>query len=184
MVCVTLYCSPVQVKRSVRRQRDEAEGVINRAAAVCVVFFFIRTVCVAQGLANDAMQKYLQPAELSKLDWILLGAQARSFSDLRKGTWDDFSLVTSISVYSVQGSAPIGMTFTLDKSVYIRLPQETLAKVFTDVVHSAYGILRHSLPEARIQTDIYANFVLIGTNEIVAEFNQGSVIFRNKRRRD
>jgi len=150
-----------------------------------VVFFFIRAVCEAQGLANDAMQKYLQPAQISKLDWILLGEQTKAFSNLRKGSWDDFGLVMSISVYSTQRSAPIGMTFTLDNKVYIRLQRETLMKVFTDVVNSAYEILRHSLPEARLQSDVYANFVLVGgTGEIIAEFKQGSVIFRNERRGD
>lgn len=159
--------------------------MINRATVACVVFFFIRAVCEAQGLANDAMQKYLQPAQISKLDWILLEEQTKAFSNLRKGSWDDFGLVMSISVYSTQRPAPIGMTFTLDNKVYIRLPRETLVKVFTDVVNSAYGILRHSLPEARLKSDIYANFVLVGgTGEIIAEFKQGSVIFRNERTGD
>lgn len=170
---------------------------IIKAVVFCVILFSLATLCEAQDVTQKAekfkaileettkkliprneMQKYLQPFQITKLDWILLRAQTESFSQLGKGAWDDFGLVTSISVYRIYLSAPIGMTFTIDNGAYLKLQRDILAKVFEYAVNEAYNILHHSIPEANLQSDVYANFVLMGgTGAIVAEFKGGRIVF-------
>ncbi len=124
-----------------------------------------------------AEKEKLEMANITKLDWILLRIQAETFSQAIK--WDDFGLISSISVYSTRRSSPIGMTFTVNKKQYLRMQKGILSKVFSNVVRGAYEIIKYSLPEINLRTDIYANFVLIGGTGIIAEFQDGKITFLN-----
>lgn len=138
---------------------------------ICIVFF--STVAFVQDVRNTSMRKYLVPAQITKLDWVLLNIKVSSFSQQTK--WDDFGLIAGIDIYSLNEPRFIGITFIINNKQYLKLDNSTQVKVFTDVVFTVFRIIKYSLPEANLNSDIYANFV--GNNKIIAEFKDGNISF-------
>ena len=125
--------------------------------------------------APGALQKYMQPAEITRLDWLLLTAKVESFSgDIR---WDDHQLVKSLSLFAIHDRGLVGMTFLVDKERFIALPSDTASKVFADVVLQAARILALSIPEVRDGSNINASFVAVG-GSVVAEYANGRVVLK------
>ena len=116
------------------------------------------------------LKKYLVPAQVTKLDWILLNIKVDSFSDQTR--WDNFGLVQSISIYSIEGAPFIGITFVVDKDIYLKLDNDIVKKTLTDVVESAFRIIKITLPEIKIEKDIYANFM---AGKVIADFKDGKI---------
>jgi hypothetical protein len=144
-----------------------------------LILFCIPALCKAQDKRNSGIKKYLEPFQITKLDWIVLNLQINTFSDLRRYSWDEFGLITGIKVYHIERSAVIGATFTLDNETYIRLNREVISKIFKEAVQNAYDLIKLYIPEIRLDSDIYANFVSKrGLNPIIrAEFHKGKLNF-------
>ena len=127
---------------------------------------------LAMAEAPSSLEKYVKPAEITQLDWLLLRQQTLSFpGDLR---WDEYGLIQSITLYALNGPRLIGMTFLVNKQRYIAVPDHVARKVFADAVVQASGILKHSIPEIDHNTNVYANFVIIG-GDIIGEYKKGQV---------
>ncbi|MBS1854755.1 MAG: hypothetical protein JST11_05280 [Acidobacteria bacterium] len=121
-----------------------------------------------------ALKRYLQPAGITKLDWVLLKAEVESFTgDIR---WDKNNVVRSVSLYAARGGL-VGMTFVIDKERYIAVSDETARKTFADVVIGAANILETSIPEVKDGENVYADFVAVGGG-IVGEYANGRVTLK------
>jgi hypothetical protein len=102
------------------------------------IIFLVIIICFActlQLLAEEKKQSVLKellvPAKISKLDWILLNIQVSAFSE--KISWDNFGLVDSIELYSIERGPKIGMTFLVNKNNYLILKNNFLRKTLLDV---------------------------------------------------
>jgi hypothetical protein len=143
-----------------------------------MVFLILVILVPSSMTATDApanLKKYIRPAEITKLDWLLLKAEVNDFSkDIR---WDDHGLIKGVSFFAINGRALVGMTFLVNKEQYIALSGDTTKKVFEDVVFLASNILMYSIPEVKDGANVFAGFGIIG-GKIVAEFNDGQVTFK------
>ena len=137
--------------------------------------FLCETDNQAQNLNNPSMKKYLVPAQISKLDWILLKLQINSFTEPSK--WDNFNLISHIYIYSLNGSTPVGLVFTLNKNEYLKMENTNFQKVCYDVILQVLEIIKLDIPEIDLYSDIYANFVTtIGEKpRIIAHFEKGKI---------
>jgi len=123
------------------------------------------------------LRKYLQPANITTLDWLLLKAEVSSFArDIR---WDEYALVDSVSLYAINQRGLVGMTFLVNKDRFIAVPDAIAKKVFADVVLQACKILKHSIPEVEGAINVYANFVVV-RGDVVATFKQGQVSLESR----
>lgn len=148
-------------------------------SATLMVFLFLPFSIYSADTDKGGIERYLKPIEITELDWILLRISIESLSRIDK--WDEFGLVTSVSLYKTNLDAAVGMTFTVNNNSYIRSDSDRLKKVFEYVVTSVCQIIKHSVPELDRSKDIYANFILVGgTGKIVGEFKKGTVIILNK----
>ena len=138
---------------------------------ICFVFALPRVVSADP---PATLGKYLKPAQISELDWLLIRAQVSSFaSPLR---WDERGLIMSIELY-VAKDGLVGMTFVVDRERYVNAPDDVVTKVFSDAVVQASNILMHTIPEVKGGANVYANFVALGGG-IVAEYQHGHVSLR------
>lgn len=125
---------------------------------------------------KSGINRYLKPKEVTELDWILLTVSVESLSQINK--WDNFGLITSVSIYRRNLEAPVGMTFTVDSNSYLGSDNDRLKKVFESVVTAVYRIIKISLPELDLSKDIYANFMLVGgSRKQIGEFKKGEIVF-------
>ncbi|MGD0623369.1 MAG: hypothetical protein ABSB32_01475 [Thermodesulfobacteriota bacterium] len=146
-----------------------------RKILALVVIVMVTSFPMAAAESPLPLKKYLEPADITKLDWLLLKAQVSSFSkDIR---WDDCGLIDSVSLFAINQRGLVGMTFLVRKQRYIALPDDTAKKVFTDAVLQASRILIHTIPEVEGGANVYANFMAIG-GDLVAEYRHGQVILR------
>ncbi len=130
---------------------------------------------MAAAESPSSLKRYLGPADITKLDWLLLQAQVSAFTtDIR---WDDYGLVQSVSLYAINPPGLVGMVFLVNKERYIALPDDTAKKVFFDVVFQAANILAHTIPEVKGGANVYANFT-VAVGDIVAEYKHGQVSLR------
>jgi hypothetical protein len=117
--------------------------------------------------SRPTLSKYLQPANITKLDWVLLQAQVLSLSkDIR---WDDYGLIESVSVFAINERALVGMSCLVNKQRYIALGNVVVSKIFADVIARAADILKLSIPEVDSTVNVEASFVAVG-GEIVAQY--------------
>lgn len=124
--------------------------------------------------SSTALSKYLRPATITQLDWLLLRAQVNSFAvPLR---WDEKGLIMSIDLY-VAGGDRVGMTFVVNRDRYVALTDDVVTKIFSDAVHQASNILVHTIPEVKNGANVYANFVVL-SGGIVAEYQYGTLTLR------
>jgi hypothetical protein len=137
------------------------------------IIFLVIIICFActlQLLAEEKKQSVLKellvPAKISKLDWILLNIQVSAFSE--KISWDNFGLVDSIELYSIERGPKIGMTFLVNKNNYLILKNNFLRKTLLDVVEGAFRIVKITLPEINLEKDIYANFITSENRKVIA----------------
>ncbi len=147
-----------------------------RKTLAIVAIVMLTAFPMAAAEPPSSLKKYLGPADITKLDWLLLQAQVSSFTkDLR---WDDYGLVRSVSLYAINQRGLVGMVFVVNKERYIALPDDTAKKVFADVVFQTANILAHTIPEVEGGANVYANFVVIPGGGIVAEYKHGQVSLR------
>lgn len=143
----------------------------NTLAIVAIVILTAFPMAAAE--PPSSLKRYLGPADITKLDWLLLQAQVSSFTkDLK---WDDYGLVASVSLYAINQRGLVGMIFLLNRESYIALPDDTAKKVFADVVIQTASILVHTIPEVEGGADVHAKFVVIQGGDIVAEYKHGQV---------
>jgi hypothetical protein len=146
--------------------------VITRIVSLSVLAALASCPISGQTPATLA-NKYLKPASITKLDWLLLRAQVESFTlPLR---WDNHGLINSVSLFPAHPARGlVGMTFTVNKETYIGLSDDITRKTFADVVLEVCSILKNTIPEVDKGANVYANFVVIGGG-IIAEYKNGSV---------
>ena len=123
----------------------------------------------------SSLKRYLGPADITKLDWLLLQAQVSAFTTAIR--WDDYGLVQSVSLYAINPPGLVGMTFLVSKERYIPLSDDTAKKIFADVVFRTANILANTIPEVEGGANVYANFVVV-KGSIVADYNHGKVSLR------
>ncbi len=70
-------------------------GMMKKTLAI-VAIVLLAAIPMVAAESPPSLKKYLGPAEITKLDWLLLQAQVSSFTnDMR---WDDHGLVGSVSL--------------------------------------------------------------------------------------
>lgn len=146
-----------------------------RKSLAIVAIVLLAAIPMAAAETTSSLKKYLGPAEITKLDWLLLQAQVFSFrNDIR---WDDYTLVSSVSLYAINQLGLVGMTFIINKESYISLSDNTAKKIFANAVYSTSGILASSIPEVEGGANVYATFAVMGGG-LVAEYEHGQVSLR------
>lgn len=128
-------------------------------------------VTISSQPVHAELNEYLVPAEITKLDWILMQIQVSSFT--QKIRWDDFGLVDSVSLFSI--GPKVGMTILVNKNSFIRLEDNIMKKVFRDIVETTHGIIKFSLPEIELDKDIIASLITVENGKIVAKFEDGKI---------
>jgi hypothetical protein len=146
-----------------------------RVLAVSLVAALIPRM-VAAG-PPSGLAEYMRPAQITRLDWLLLTAKVESFSGHIK--WDESQLVKSVSLFAIHERALVGMTFLVDKERFIDVPNDTASRVFTDVVLQAARVLGVSIPEVRDGSNVYANFV-VESGEVIAEYANRRVALKRR----
>ena len=121
------------------------------------------------------LAEYMRPAQITKLDWLLLTAKVESFSGNIR--WDEHQLVKSLSLYAIHDRSLVGMTFLVDKERFISVSDDTASKVFADVVLQVTRTLAFSIPEVADGSNIYANFVAVG-GDVIAEYANRHVVLK------
>jgi len=145
---------------------------IQRIAALLALATLASFPTSAQSPAALA-SKYLKPAEITKLDWLLLRAEVESFAPPIR--WDTHGLIDSVILYPAHPARGlVGMTFVVNKDSYVGLPDDVVRKTFVDVVNGACSVLRVTIPEVDKGANVYANFVVFG-GDIIAEYKKGIV---------
>ncbi|KPK54333.1 MAG: hypothetical protein AMS22_06060 [Thiotrichales bacterium SG8_50] len=130
--------------------------------------------CASAADSSTALSKYLRPAAITQLDWLLLRAQVNSFAAPLR--WDEKGLIMSIDLY-VAGGGRVGITFVVNRERYVALTDDVVTKIFSNAVHQASNILVHTIPEVKDGANVYANFVLL-SGGIVAEYQYGTLTLR------
>lgn len=144
-------------------------------AIVAIVMLIPFTMAAAE--SPSSLQRYLGPADITKLDWLLLQAQVSSFTQDIRWDGDDYGLVKSVSLYANNQRGLVGMVFLVNKKPYITVRDDIAKKVFADVVIATARILAHTIPEVEGGANVYANFVVI-SGDTVAEYQHGQVSLR------
>lgn len=65
--------------------------------------------------------------------------------------------------------------FAVNNSAYVKLNNDVLEKAFTHAVEGAYKIVKIAIPEADLENNIHAIFVIASTGKTVAKYNNGSI---------
>lgn len=141
------------------------------------IFMFLQTI--PQFAAEEepsALIKYLVPAKITKLDWILLKFQVYSAKKIK---WDDYELIDSIDIYTAyeKDKYYIGLNFFIDNSSYIRLENHIVKKTFLNVIEGAASIIKIIIPELKFEKDILAIFAITETHKIIAKYIDGKFEF-------
>ncbi|MBC2713828.1 MAG: hypothetical protein HF978_00795 [Desulfobacteraceae bacterium] len=139
-----------------------------------IIIVNLGIVCPSSAFQNESpLKKYMEPANISKLDWLLLNVQISSFTG--KIAWDEYGLISSVSLYSAKGGRKVGMTFVANKEAYIKVEQHVIDKVFLYAINSVTEIIRHTIPEIK-KENIYANLVVIHYSGIQLIFENGKLL--------
>jgi hypothetical protein len=142
---------------------------MTRRITFGILLLFAPLLLPAQSAQSPGLRKYLQPAGITKLDWLLLKVQVESFTT--PTDWDDYDLIKSVSLYATpKGQA--GMVFVVKKKSYIALPDELLKRVLADVVSVTCKVITVTIPEVKNCANVYASFVADG---VIASGYDGKV---------
>lgn len=132
----------------------------------------------SQARKDDSdLKKYLTPAEITRLDWILLNVKVDSFGG--EIAWDDYGIVKEVGPYVAyyKNKHYVGLVVLVDKKQYIKLENHIIEKVFINVVESASEIIKISIPELETKRDVFANFVAVGKSGEIAHYIDGKLKF-------
>lgn len=147
----------------------------SRRITLGIILLFIPLLLRAQSAESPDLRKYLQPAGITKLDWLLLHIEVESsLSQSRR--WDDYDLVDSVVLYTAKGRL-VGMTFLVNKKSYIASPDDLLKRVFADDIAKTCKIIVNTIPEVKNCANVYANFVAVGVEGVIASGYDGKVAF-------
>ena len=129
------------------------------------------------GKDDSALKKYLIPAEITQLDWILLNLKVDTFSNEIK--WDDYGLIEDVDPFAAYHKAKnyVGLIVLVDKKQYIRLENHIIEKVFLNVVDPASKFIKILIPELETKRDILANFIAVGRSKEIARYVDGKLNF-------
>src|ERR1035441_217906 len=96
---------------------------------------------MAQSSSDSTLTaKYLQPAAITKLDWLLMKAAVESFTRVRR--WDEYHAIDSVVFYPAHPTRGlVGMTFAVNNESYVALSDDVARKVFADAGIGACSIL-------------------------------------------
>ena len=147
---------------------------MRKTTLAIVAIVMLTAFPMAAAESPSSLKRYLGPADITELDWLLLQAQLSFTQDIR---WDEYGLVDSVSLYAINQRGLVGMVFIVNKERYIALPDDTAKKVFADVVFQTAGILANTIPEVEGGADVYARFVVI-RGDIIAEYEHGQISLR------
>jgi hypothetical protein len=146
-----------------------------RKVAVLLVLVAVGSYRIPAADSPTALNKYLQPAVITRLDWLLLKAEVESFADTR---WDDHNLIEQVSLYAVNKQALVGMVFVVNNKRYIDLSEDITRKVFTETAIAACNILKITIPEVENCANVNARFTTSGVGGgVVAEYSKGKMTF-------
>lgn len=152
-------------------------GALSPCRALGVILILVAgLVCPAVSWSADAAQgdlhKYMKPQVVTELDWKLLDVQ---FSLASVKHWDDFGLISSVSVWRIPESEIVGVVFSINDDAYAKATADQLNKAFDSAVHTVYEIARADLPELHPDKDIHAAFVVVDMSKTVGEFVNGKL---------
>ena len=109
---------------------------MRKTTLAIVAIVMLTAFPMAAAESPSSLKRYLGPADITELDWLLLQAQLSFTQDIR---WDEYGLVDSVSLYAINQRGLVGMVFIVNKERYIALPDDTAKKVFADVVFQTAG---------------------------------------------
>lgn len=145
----------------------------SRRTTFGILLLFLPLLLRAQSTESPSLRKYLQPAGITKLDWLLLKIQVESSLSQSK-RWDDYDLVDSVVLYTAKERL-VGMTFLVNKKSYIASPDDLLKRVFADDIAKACKVLVATIPEVKHCANVFANFVTIDVDGVIASGYDGKV---------
>ena len=136
-----------------------------------VIFLFtILQSLIAQ--EPSALEKYLIPAKITELDWILLRLEVEGFSGVVQ--YDEYNLIQRgfLTSTHVQGKPYIAFLFLVYNDRYIQLEEHMIKKIFLQTLESAAELVKSRIPELKLETDVVAKFMISG-KKVIAEYTNG-----------
>ena len=159
--------------RPPRHQKDAMKKFLT-------ILVLLSTIISGQALAADkdgaGLEKYHSPAEITKLDWLLLKIQLYHFTEANV-IWDDLGLISDVNLFAAKEGRLVGMTFYVNRNAYERLDRSRTKETFLNVLEFVTNAVRFEIPEVVQERDVYANFVLGQDSTLVAEYEKGALKF-------